>query len=134
MADATVDAVLEFLVAPDRLDELVAVDANGAAVPTRYEIDGTTLTQVVETDARTAYPVVADPSCWWWVWTGTACAANLATSIVAATKLADFATELAGPAKGSAALSSAIDKIGGAQNVARMDLRPGAGGGLRGTS
>ncbi len=96
-----------------------AVDANGAAVPTRYEIDGTTLTQVVETDATTAYPVVADPSWWWWAWTSAACVANLATFIFAAAKLANFASKLASIAKRSAALSSAIDKIGGAQNFVR---------------
>jgi hypothetical protein len=45
-----------------------AKDANGAAVPTRYEIDGSTLTQVVDVDQDTAFPVVADPSVtkhWW---------------------------------------------------------------------
>jgi hypothetical protein len=45
-----------------------AKDANGAAVPTRYEIDGSTLTQVVDVDQNTAFPVVADPSVskhWW---------------------------------------------------------------------
>ncbi len=43
-----------------------AVDANGAAVPTRYEVDGTQLVQVVEHTARdVAYPVVADPTYWW---------------------------------------------------------------------
>lgn len=96
-----------------------AVDANGTAVPTRYEIDGTTLTQVVETDAQTAFPVVADPSWWWWLWTGAACAANLATFVFAAAKLFNFATKLSNLAKRSAALKSAIDKIGGAQNFVR---------------
>lgn len=38
-----------------------ATDANGTAVPTRYEVDGTTITQVVEHDATHTYPVVADP-------------------------------------------------------------------------
>lgn len=47
-----------------------AKDANGTAVPTRYEIDGSTLTQVVDVDEHTAFPVVADPSVkfhWWGV-------------------------------------------------------------------
>ncbi|WP_315636684.1 MULTISPECIES: hypothetical protein [Microbacterium] len=39
-----------------------AVDANGRDVPTRYEIEGTALVQVVDHDADAyAYPIVADP-------------------------------------------------------------------------
>lgn len=38
-----------------------AKDADGRDVPTRYEVDGTTITQVVEHDATFTYPVVADP-------------------------------------------------------------------------
>lgn len=39
-----------------------AVDARGAAVPTRYEVAGTTLTQVIAHDAgEFSYPIVADP-------------------------------------------------------------------------
>lgn len=44
-----------------------ATDANGADVPTHYEIVGTTLVQVVEhRDAGFAYGIVADPSWHWW--------------------------------------------------------------------
>lgn len=48
-----------------------AIDATGKPVPTRYEIDGTTLTQVVNHRAGTyVYGIVADP--WWnpfsWNW------------------------------------------------------------------
>ena len=39
-----------------------AVDASGAAVPTRYTIDGGTLTQHVEPTAGATYPIVADPA------------------------------------------------------------------------
>lgn len=38
-----------------------AVDANGAAVPTYFTIEGNRLTQIVEHDAADAYPVVTDP-------------------------------------------------------------------------
>lgn len=38
-----------------------AKDADGRDVPTRYEVDGQTLTQVVQHDAGFAYPIVADP-------------------------------------------------------------------------
>lgn len=39
-----------------------AKDANGNAVPTRYVVEGTVLTQIVDFDSATAFPVVADPS------------------------------------------------------------------------
>jgi hypothetical protein len=45
-----------------------AKDAHGRPVATHYEIDGSTLTQVVDVTKRTAFPVVADPSVkkhWW---------------------------------------------------------------------
>ena len=38
-----------------------AYDAAGLIVPTRYEIDGSTLTQVVEHSSSFAYQVVANP-------------------------------------------------------------------------
>jgi hypothetical protein len=44
------------------------VDANGAPVPTHYEVADNRLTQVVEPDTTTAYPIVADPkitTTWW---------------------------------------------------------------------
>lgn len=43
-----------------------AKDANGAAVPTRYELDGTTLTQIIDFTNTTAFPVVADPQFAWY--------------------------------------------------------------------
>ena len=45
-----------------------AKDANGAAVATRYELSGTTLTQVVQPTAHSAYPIVADPSILFQFW------------------------------------------------------------------
>jgi hypothetical protein len=52
-----------------------ARDANGVSVPTHYEIDGTTLVQVVNhANGGFAYPIIADP--WWnpfsWNWRGAA--------------------------------------------------------------
>ncbi|MEK6344878.1 MULTISPECIES: DUF4258 domain-containing protein [Curtobacterium] len=38
-----------------------AVDAAGNAVPTHFEVDGSTLVQHVQPDASTRFPVVADP-------------------------------------------------------------------------
>lgn len=50
-----------------------AVDANGMPLQTYYSVDGTTLVQTVETNADTAFPVVADPSWLWWVEKGAKC-------------------------------------------------------------
>lgn len=49
-----------------------AVDADGKSVPTHYEVSGRTVTQVVEHDATSAFPIVADP------WLGN----NLFTGVV----------------------------------------------------
>lgn len=38
-----------------------ALDADGNPVLTHYELDGSTLTQVIEHDDASAYPIVADP-------------------------------------------------------------------------
>ncbi|MDR1440958.1 MAG: hypothetical protein LBJ02_00950 [Bifidobacteriaceae bacterium] len=40
-----------------------AFDANGASVPTHYEVVGSDLVQVIEPSANAAYPIVADPCC-----------------------------------------------------------------------
>lgn len=44
-----------------------AVDAAGTHIATRYETDGTKLTQVIDhkKTAHVVYPVVADPTYWW---------------------------------------------------------------------
>ncbi|MFS8102647.1 hypothetical protein LFM09_36520 [Lentzea alba] len=62
-----------------------ARDANGDAVPTHYELTGSTLTQVVEHRNSAAYPVVADPKLTWgfgvylnlWGWEANAIGAAL---------------------------------------------------------
>jgi len=63
------------VVALDGAGQVVAVvdapwarDASGTEVPTRFVVEGTTLTQVVDhTTATFAYPIVADPAVWsWW--------------------------------------------------------------------
>ncbi|WP_025157193.1 hypothetical protein [Leifsonia aquatica] len=59
-------ATLAYIAAP------WAKDANGVAVPTHYELNGNTLTQVVDFTATTAFPVVADPSVTWLWWGRTA--------------------------------------------------------------
>jgi len=64
-----------------------ATDANGAPVPTHYEVSGTSLTQVVEFDQHTAFPVVADPSFWSIAKCAAAIAAFVATNMLVVSKL-----------------------------------------------
>ncbi|WGD38540.1 hypothetical protein [Lysinibacter sp. HNR] len=47
------------------VDEAWAKDANGSDVPTRYEISGSNLIQIVEPHENAVYPLVADPT-WQW--------------------------------------------------------------------
>lgn len=47
------------------IKEAWAQDAHGKSVPTRYEIRGNDLVQVVSPTADTVYPIVADPT---WEW------------------------------------------------------------------
>ena len=54
-----------------------ATDANGASLASRYEVDGLTVTQRIETNDDTAFPVTADPSVWWWVGTVALCVAEI---------------------------------------------------------
>lgn len=67
-AGATVERAGESLLILDERGGMIggvapawAKDANGDDVPTYYEIDGTTLTQVVHHETTSSYPVVADP-------------------------------------------------------------------------
>jgi hypothetical protein len=59
-----------------------AVDATGAALPTRYEVAGSTITQVVDTRGA-SFPVVADPAWIPVIIALTAAAARLAAPVVA---------------------------------------------------
>ena len=43
------------------VDQPWAVDANGRSLNTEYAIEGSVLVQTIDTDAATAYPIVADP-------------------------------------------------------------------------
>ncbi len=65
-----------------------ARDAAGASVPTHYEVDGTTLTQVVEhRHGSWAYRIVADPSFWSVLKCVGAITWVLATSVLVVAKL-----------------------------------------------
>lgn len=64
-SDGTVDALNSAGELIASADAPWATDADGHAVPTHYQVDGTTLTQVVDHQGGGfAYPIVADPN-WW---------------------------------------------------------------------
>jgi hypothetical protein len=65
----TDDGGIDLLVATDsgsvtvgRVNVPWAIDANGLAVNTRYEVNGSSFTQIIEPEANVAYPIVADPT------------------------------------------------------------------------
>lgn len=70
-----------------------AVDANGAPVETSYELEGTTLTQVVDIDDSTAFPVTADPSLAF-VWKAAKCVGQLGLMTLAVAKAASMVVKL----------------------------------------
>ncbi|WJV47522.1 hypothetical protein [Streptomyces flavofungini] len=80
-----------FSVAPHAPDGVIALtaypveDANGDAVPTSYELDGNDIVQTVETNDKTAFPVVADPKFTWGIVTGTVYFKKSETSKIANT-------------------------------------------------
>ena len=99
--DARADAIA-------RLAAPWARDANGRDVPTHFEIDGTTVIQVVEhRGGDFAYGVTADPF-WSSVWKYTKCAASVAALAFVGSKI-----------------YRAIKDLGGVTSAARLMVRAG---------
>lgn len=71
-----------------------AVDATGQSLSTRYELQGSTLVQLIETSADTAFPVTADPGFWWYVRKAAECIAGIALFTVVAWKVAAAAAKI----------------------------------------
>ncbi|MFC8600129.1 hypothetical protein [Isoptericola sp. NPDC057191] len=90
-----------------------ATDANGTPLETRYQLDGTTLTQQITTTANTAYPVTADPSAWWWVRTSAMCAGQIAIALVPGAKAARILAKAKNFVNKSAKMRAAVAKLGG---------------------
>ena len=66
-----------------QVDAPWAFDGVGAVVPTHFEVNGTTLTQVIKHRGGTwEYGITADPSFWWWTKNIATCAAQVASIIV----------------------------------------------------
>lgn len=90
-----------------------AVDAEGREVPTHFEIDGTTLVQVIEHQGGDwTYGITADPSWVWWTQNIAKCAAGVAATLSAVgapVKIAKITKIL----KKNPKLKKALDKAGG---------------------
>lgn len=91
-----------------------ARDANGIPVPTHFEINGTTLVQVVEHRGGYTYGIVADPSVLFWAKCGAALTLFVAQNVTPA-KLAKAGTIL----KSARALVDHLKKFGSAKDAAR---------------
>jgi hypothetical protein len=63
-----------------------SIDANGTYLPTEFVVEGSTITQVVDTSAA-VFPVVSDPSIWWVIATVAACAVEIAALAFASVKV-----------------------------------------------
>jgi hypothetical protein len=98
------------------IDTPWAFDADGEAVPTFFEVTGTSLTQVVQhRDGDFAYGITADPNWLWWTKNIAVCVAEVA-SIAVPGKAAQIAKKLATKAKSSKKAKQAkeaIDDAGG---------------------
>ncbi|MFC8598639.1 hypothetical protein [Isoptericola sp. NPDC057191] len=97
------------------IDTPWAVDADGRELPTQFVVtnDGT-ITQQIDTAGAT-FPVVADPSAWWWTKNVAVCAAQVASVIVPGKAVA-VAAKLARAAAKSVKVRQAqaiIKKLGG---------------------
>jgi hypothetical protein len=100
-----------------------AFDANGAAVDTWYELDGTTLVQHVDHFTVEAYPVVADP-CWW----GWKCAKKIVKGAAGGAALG----AVVGCGVGAAAGLIVASGPGCATGAAYGAINGGIGGAIRG--
>jgi hypothetical protein len=79
-----------------RVEKPWARDANGAEVPTHFEIAGATLTQIIDhRSGPYAYPIVADPF-WDTAWKATKCAGAIAATVFVGSKAYKILKELGG--------------------------------------
>jgi hypothetical protein len=97
-----------------------AVDAHGVSLPTSFTVENGTITQVVDT-AGAVFPVVSDPSAWWWVSTSAMCVVDLAPFFLptVAAKAARLLVKAKTIINRSARLRSAIAHLGGLTNALR---------------
>ncbi|NKG21831.1 hypothetical protein [Paeniglutamicibacter terrestris] len=97
------------------MDAPWAVDANGIKLPTSFNLDGTRIVQTIDTAGAT-FPVVADPSAWWWARSTATCIAQVGLLFApgaAAAKVAKAMTKAQSIINKSAKLKKAVNALGG---------------------
>lgn len=100
-----------------------AYDANGASVPTHYTIEGDTLIQTVLHEGFT-YPVVADPSWWWWTKNIAWCAAGIGTLAASySVKTALVVSKISQIARNNQRFRIAMYNLGGAATALKTLLQ-----------
>lgn len=103
-----------------------ATDANGVAVQTHYEINGTTLTQVVEhRGGNFAYGIVADP--WWnpFSWNWGKIGSYMAKGAKMTAKVALCASAIGLAVYPGAKAYKAIKELGGVKKAAELFVGAG---------
>ncbi len=89
-----------------------AVDADGTRLPTTFEVDGDRIVQVVDT-SRATFPVVADPSAWWWATHVAGCLGELALLAAGGAKVISAFAKAEKIVKAAKTLYSAYKTLGG---------------------
>ncbi|KHK99140.1 hypothetical protein LK09_03775 [Microbacterium mangrovi] len=90
-----------------------AVDANGKSVDTHYVINGNAVSQVIDANSNTAFPVTADPSVLWWIGTSALCVAEIASLAVGAAKVVRAFAKADKIVKSAKAVIKAYRALGG---------------------
>lgn len=88
-----------------------ALDATGESLPTFYRTVGTSIEQIIDTSEAT-FPVIADPSVWWWTTHIAGCLAELALLTAAGAKVVAAFAKAEKIIKASKSLAKAYDKLG----------------------
>ena len=93
-----------------------AVDSNGTQLATHYTVTDGTITQVV--DSSTAvFPVVADPTVWWWVATTALCVLAVGSFVVPFGKAALALVSAQRLITSSATLTRLVGALGGLKSA-----------------
>lgn len=89
-----------------------AYDADGHSLPTYFQVNGNQIAQIVDTSAA-QFPVVADPSVWWWATKIAGCALEVAAWAGAAAKLVSTLARAEKVVRGATKVASFYAQLGG---------------------
>lgn len=100
-----------------------AKDARGADVPTRYEVEGNTVTQVVDTSNVDSFPVVADPDLWTTIKNVAGCALDIASWTLPAAHAVKTLSKVNKIIKSSKKVIKAYNELGGKLDKVMKSLK-----------